>query len=611
MSRRSNYSSFQKKTNYKSKAYVRPGQSYEQKEIAMTNVDKGQLPHLIYRAEQKLLLLNNTEEKAVTKITAEISKVSTNWTDDDDASFFDANSGICQMPMKALYSAPALHDQELVSNYYSNIARRNMHSSVGLPIPVRDVGYKALGLDDTRIHFFISSLGLIPNKNMHQDDKAMFNSTHKFASIAHEPFKFEIFRKAVCPIFGYAMETPEMNKVVELYRNNIIAQEYVQDAMIAISAAAGQEREDNNRETIHHDQMRPPKKELPKFEAPTHIYTSHTVISSYVTTIGLVFEYENPRLMNDGAEVSSIKASVQIKTITVRPLSASATETGGNLQGNFEFAKSEVALSQTVDYTATYIGKNIPLRGYDLKLVTANAGAGKKSSNDIFSARWQTELGMGKQGMRKTEWQEHIGMMAYEFGNGVPTQHIILGDRNFLSIHAMTSLPAEIPSTSCMKLLRSAPRISNDPTRKGWGDLAFENPDAESIVQSEKLNNPRQDASYATQSNDLLDAQKIDVSPRMGLMCFGRPDNLTSWEVEIRARMAFVFVSVGIAIVNLTDKSLWIPPRQPKPLLSYLQTDARIDDMRSCMSVGSCELDIGEIMSMAARPSAFDEEVYM
>jgi len=456
-------------------------------------------------------------------------------------------------------------------------------------------------------------------------DKLTYNASVDFGSIAHMPTAIvpgkqhpsEIYGKCEFPIFGALVTGDQIRSILDRYDANTQAKEFVRDAMLTLSFMA----QDVRTSVLKNQNLGTPKISSAVYKAPVKYHTSHATITKHITTVTADYHFNNiPRIMN-GASVTAMKVSAKIKTISVEAIPTHKTYNLGNLEHIHDFSKPEAVLTQTISYTAEYLGTNVPVRGYDLKIVTVNTGPGRTSKPGANVASWKPKLGV--------EWYNKLQTVAYDFGNGIPVQYIIDNTNGHVNntsfIHTATAPPAEVVQPSIFRAIRTATLRYDDPITRGF-DFFVNTGRNELIRNSIKRSRDIDIQSKSQESKAWKEINDLDVSPLMGLISTGHFDNNTDFRVPKRNSTLSVIACVG---KPFGTANLWVPPvheevapnrrssASPQPYPA--QQSARFNPMASVFepddatSIGSMEseLDINEIMCMAARPSAFDDSVYM
>jgi hypothetical protein len=156
---------------------------------------------------------------------------------------------------------------------------------------------------------------------------------------------------------------------------------------------------------------------------------------------------ENTSIQSQDAEkVSAIYVTMKIETVTIAPIiyNEQIEDVGmGHISAK---VVPETIMTQSVSYSATYHGTNIIERGYDMRMVTVNTGFGKEVPNTASRHEketekmptWKAQL-TAKGG---SPWYEHVGMIVFDIGNGIPVQYIIKSGENCPNNTVFTYAPS-------------------------------------------------------------------------------------------------------------------------------------------------------------------------
>jgi len=489
--------------------------------------------------------------------------------------------------------APMLNDAEINAT-----VNHNLKSRFDLDTGKIDA-YNQLGTSCIKDpeNCFITTFGLIPNESMPDNEKHTFTTENVMASIAHKSRKLDCIGTMKFSVFGACAEDRDMNDCVKLYRNTdgseTAAGEYVCDAMISMCQLSKVFR--RNEEF--------PKGACGKIcdyysvlnSLPKEEHTSHGVIKTYITTCKGKYNYGGEREMMKGAKVTSLKVSMKIETVTFTPRKRDVQTESRCLQHIRSKAIRERILTQTVSYSAVYVGTGIPDRGYDLKMVSVNSGP---------ESTWKTKLQKGG-----TLWNERVGMIVFDIGNGIPMQYIIhsteKNPNNTAFIYSPNdekNLSSEVLFAALIRALRN--NVTGDYATKYLLSEASTTVNS-TLVQGIQKNQPKITGKEI--EKQYMNINDVTCTPLHGVISSGTLDTYYNPFLLDRSEAVTVFACVGTPFREVGSK-IWKPnENHTRTTKSYTGMGTRFFETSRANSYAASDIDMDEVMYLAARPSAFDD----
>jgi hypothetical protein len=416
-----------------------------------------------------------------------------------------------------------------------------------------------------------------------------------------------------------------------------------------------------------------PKRENPKHETPHRVYTAHAVITTYKMTTKYTYaidplvdrtadEADYPTYYKgpNGAEVkvSHIEASIEMITVTSKPWKV-RNKTKCVFGRLAQEGEKETVLTQHTCISMSYKdekGEAFKV-GADLHVVTGNSGRLWASNTKSFEGTNALATNRRVSGQERAFERTQICMSLLEFGNGMPFQALVIqrewddfkgkdpeGRRLFrraLQFDTLgSSLPAEVLQHSTMQAVDQAMKDKRNHRAiyRGLWRTAY---------GSEGQRDALVDCFRRTMWDGNKEASKIgDESPQLlpetiskqtwGVFCEGMAS--ISPLQPTRARRVWCISCFNGSDSAVGERAPWAPswdeqglkmgskaagghgrpwkgtdwnPSMYSSAFNPLATAfVPGSDAASVCSLDS-DLDIHHIMELAARPSAFDEEVYM
>lgn len=512
----------------------------------------------------------------------------------DPVPLFNVTSQQVLLSSDHISCAPMLNDAEINATVNHNLESRFDLDQVKID------AYEKLGISCKKDpkNCFITTFGLIPNESMPDNEKRTFTTEKVMASIAHEPRKLDCIGTMKFSVFGACAQDRDMNDCVKLYRNTdgaeTAAGEYVCDAMISMCQLSKVFRTDGafpkgacGKICDYYSVLN----SLPKEE-----HTSHGVIKTYITTCKGKYNYGGERAMTKGAKVTSLKVSMKIETVTFTPRKRDVQTESRSLQHIRSKAIKERILTQTVSYSAVYVGTGIPDRGYDLKMVSVNSGPA--------ASTWKTKLQEGA-----TLWSECVGMIVFDIGNGIPMQYIIHSTENnpnntafIYSPNSEKNLSSEVLFAALIRALRN--NVAGDYATK------YLLSDATSIVNSTLVQGIQKNQPRITGKaieKQYMNINDVTCTPLHGVISSGTLDTYYNPFLLDRSEAVTVFACVGTDFKQASDK-IWKPDEShTRTTKSLTGMGTRFFETSRANSYAASDIDMDEVMYLAARPSAFDD----
>ena len=565
---------------------------------------------------QKIKTANEKDAGLVMRFSSEMTKISAKTIEHPTSPFINPLAGTCVLDPNNVWATPLQNNADVYAMYNNNVKHR---TGEDLQNSMNDyTGY----ISSEKKNCYVTTFGLVPNKEMPQEQRNTFTMNHEMASIAHTPVQFDVCGAVPIPLFGLCVSVEEIQSAVKLYKDNPSAQEYVMDAMVTLAQMADKFRKDDS---IVHDNGWPSVTSTPTYTVTKKNVTSHGEVLMYTTKIASHYYYKQPRKMHGDAEINVIKTSAKIETMTLLPVEYHKDHGDSHLSHIKSYTTPETVLSQSVSFTATYYGSNVPTRGYDLKMVTVNTGPGM--NNPSLLPAWKQSIAKHGENEEKDDidpdvaakmWTSKLGMIVYDIGNGIPIQYCIaskdgsMSNTSFIysAMQSDQTACAEILSAAVARALRLAVTNSDQPIVQGFG-----------VDKNDKIFNTFKNSIGRNKPNEKRDTNNIlymkinDVqcTPNQGLMTTGYSDPYFDLHRIWRSESVTVFACVGKSVAQLQNNEgeIWVPPMPTETKTrafthAHLHAFGGLNDAMSIMSLGS-EIDMEEIMSMAARPSVFDD----
>jgi hypothetical protein len=532
---------------------------------------------------------------------------------EDSARSFVEPFGAFQLNPKHLTTRPANDSSELANTYFYNVVNRaEIHSQNQLP------GQVSENMDQVRQRMrniepeYISSLALVPNKQY--NSKYDFDSSSPFIAMSHRG-RVQSFGKDPLPVLGVFATEGDINSLRTKYDEHKFYGEYATDAVVAMAAVSDNLRATDPPVKPH---LQDPQIGKSRPKAATKCYTSHALITVYEGNVKVDYnlrehkDSQNPEygMYYKGiGNVLAISASMVIRTVTVKALGGAHDEYNQSIAESEYLAKGRIksepenVIAQEISYSATYYTKSWMYRGdVDVKVVSVCAGD------------------PGQRHQQGTNDLRNLAMVMLEFGNGVPLQHNIANTDDFqnnLFCHRL-AIPAEVAFASIGKAVQKAVRKDTEPIVRGWRNIITAPANIKSLQFNVLKNQMPYDSRLSENDAFALSLQHVSACSReMGLLMYGSNDANAELPMCIRTELAHIFCPVGRPIA--AEFRPWAPiwdtkteaDFQTAPGLQTFHEPAVFNDAFSMHSAVSCDLDLDEIMNLAAKPSAFDNEVYM
>jgi len=530
---------------------------------------------------------------------------------DDKRSFNDA-FGTFHLNMDNIDTMPAMRSGPLAQAYFENIQFRNQNSQNQLSRAFQQNATAVFQMKDKALDYS-SSIGLVPNKRY--STKLDFDGSHQFLKMDHQSSSYSVFDENPCPVVGALATSKDLLGLRHQYANHQFYSELITDALVAMAAVSRYERD---RTDLFKDHLQNPYVAKSRPKDPWRCYTSHAVISVYEGDAKVDYDLRNYATggfyYHGLGLVRQISASMVIKTVTVRQLyafdEARKLTHGADdyLTNTLIQSMPETMLAQEISCSMTYSTDMYSWKGdTDVKVVSVCSTI---SSKDAMNDDENTEIILQS---------KEPSMTMFEFGNGPPTQHIIYSDdqlKTNLFCHNIR-VPAEVAYASCAKAVHKIVNQSTDSIRRGYTNIISDEGGLRSLQSSIRANqlpyNSRLDDKEAIAHQ--LQAP-TSCSKQFGFMSYGSNDHNVEPAMCIRSALVQLICPMGVRFFKGVQRNPWAPAwdTMSEAQLARMvndQRNLRFNDAMSIQSGYSCDLDLDEIMSLAAKPSAFDNEVYM
>ena len=504
----------------------------------------------------------------------------------------------------------AMDDSELALAYFSNIrSRSRTHSQNRLPPEVaqNENSVSHIGTFDPE---YISSLALVPNRQY--SSKFDFDTSSPFIALSHNAV-VSVYSDNPNPVLGMLATQQEIEAIKDKYSAHEFYREYVTDAMVAMAEVARNQRTDAPPAKAH---LRDSHVAKSRPKAARECYTSNAVLTVYEGDAKVEFNLKTHRHPENAAlgmfykglgNVIGISASMLIRTVTVKPIGEFLDVLGAQDKHEHYLAAAkyltepETVIAQEISYSANYYTDSYMHKGdCDVKVITVCAGDYEERAAGAHSLR-------------------DLAMVMFEFGNGIPLQHNIANTDDYMNnlfCHRL-SVPSEIAYASIGKAVHKAVNASQGPIKRGWNHVITGDKNLKSIEFNVRANQIERNSRHSENDAIALSLQNVSTCSREFGMLFYGSSNAELAQC-IRTELAHIFCPVGRPIQN--SFTPWAPVWDTKtevdlqtgPNLMRFQAPAAFnDDALSVRSAMTCDLDLDEIINLAAKPSAFDNEVYM